>query len=67
MSILSTYFHMKSYDFRKSVALDFEVLTALMAIVSHLHPPNLSATHLREISCNVFSHLILYHECDLLK
>ena len=54
ISILSTYFHMTSYNLRKSVAAALEVLIALIPIVSHSHPPNLFTSHLREISFRAF-------------
>ena len=50
ISILSTYFHMISYNLRKSVTADPAVVIALILIVSHSHPPNLFTSHLREIS-----------------
>jgi len=54
ISILSTYFHMTSYNFRKSVTAELEVLIALIPIVNHSHPPNLFTSHLREISFHAF-------------
>jgi hypothetical protein len=54
ISILSTYFQMTSYNLRKSVTADLEVLIALIPIESHSHPPNLFTSHLREISFRAF-------------
>ena len=53
ISILSIYFHM-TYNLKKYVKTDLEVLIALIPFVSHSHPPNLFTSYVREISFHAF-------------
>ena len=54
ISILRAYFHMATYNFRKSVTAELEVLVALIPTVNHSHSPNLFTSHPREISFLAF-------------